>query len=275
MVKETSIVVVAPMKLPEGYEFDASFANKKISVVIPKGGVEEGDCLEIFTGVQDDNSETADSDETLNKVTAKIVPKKVNKSTKGKVGKKVDKSESVVSLVPEIKWRTGLCSCLKIIKFPLFWVSLFCPFILIGQLMQRSKLNYYGCRAENYQNTCSIISIFTFLMICAEATLVFLSFYLEDSIFWIAASAVFAYSIIILGLWSFLLRYNIRHSFTLPTTTALSKNCECFDDFFISIFCNFCSLIQMSRHTHDEKNHPYKFDSKTGLQKSAPEVYYF
>ena len=44
------------------------------------------------------------------------------------------------------------------------------------------------------------------------------------------------------------------------------------DDCCCAFWCQCCVVLQMHRHTHDEKAYGYNITSKTGLDEGAPEI---
>jgi len=245
--------------------------------------------------------------------------------------------------IPEGKWRHGLFSCVDVVlshySSSLLWVSLCCPWILVGQLMQRSKLNVWGCRSQdhpvvmtrssggsigsigsnqgrgNHKHTFYLVLLFALFLLNVVITLAFLSNVYYSSqpslslLYYNVAFSVFSYSIIMLIYYNFAIRSTIRQGFTLPTvllpdhhhttsgsshnngsnnstvhhassrsTTSSSQHPShhlgCLDDCVVSTFCAVCSLIQISRHTHDESFYQYQCCTKRGISSDAPDVYY-
>jgi len=268
----TSIAIVAPMSLPGGYEFDATINDKTIKVIVPPGGVHEGEVLQVPIN----NNATEDDRDVGGKVVASIADQekgrgktKINNDNTQKQGLLKDE----VNITPEGVWRNNFCSCFDVVDKPVFWVAFIFPWVIVGQLMQRLKLNVWGCRAENHEHTCVAIFFFGVLTLFAEGILMLLYVFFENSLYWNLASAVSFYSSISFLYWSCMLRNTLRDGFGLPTT--IVQDCCC-DDLCTSLGCLFCcSLIQISRHTHDEKDFEYQIVSKTGLPISAPEIYYF
>ena len=66
-----------------------------------------------------------------------------------------------------------------------------------------------------------------------------------------------------------LARNNFRKKYNIP-----AQHCgeSVLDDCCCAYWCGCCTLIQMHRHTHDEKSYPYEITSKTGLPENAPEI---
>jgi len=239
MESRTTVSVVAPMDLPGGYTFDATINLKTIKVVVPECGVAEGDTIRI-------NVKKNDDEEVVNiAVLAKILDEKE---------KEEDEKKNLLK-----RWRFGICSFYDIFCTPLFWASLFCPWILLGQLMQRYKLNFWGYREDVQYNTFMAVSMFGYVTILIEGPLLLVYFLVERDIYLYFALGVFTYSAMMFMYWSLVLRKTAREDY------ALSTKCGCFDDCCVTTLCNCCSLIQISRHSHNEKIFPYKIDSETGL----------
>jgi len=268
---QSTIAIIAPMSLPGGYEFDATINDKTIKVIVPPGGVDEGAVLQVPIN---NNSYEDNRDIENVKVLARIADGGKKKSKKNrKDPQKKSLLEDEMNITPEGVWRNSFFSCCEVINKPTFWVAFIFPWVIIGQLMQRLKLNVWGCRAENHQHTCVAIFLFGVSTVFVEGILMLLFFFSEDVIYSNIASAVRFYAAISFLYWTFMLRNTLRDGFGLPTTFIQNYHC---DDFCTSLCCcQGCSLIQISRHTHNENDHKYEIVSKTGLPNNAPEIYYF
>jgi len=270
-VQDQALSIVAPMDLPSGYQFDATVDGKKIEVVVPEGGVEEGDCIFIPLNAIYKN-ETSD---ITNKKSVIAIKKENSIRLENNFGKHSDHSNTKNGngngkrMMPVRKWRKELLSCFDVICSCLFWLSLIpTPSIVQGQLMQRLKLNFWGCRAENYGNTCITVFIFSLLTLSVEGIMLYLQFQTNNVIFNAIGSAFHVNAMLLTLYWSYKLRSILRFELDLPTSFVHSN--ECCDDCLVILCCNCCSLIQIARHTHDETVDKYYCCSRTGLLDTNP-----
>ena len=113
---------------------------------------------------------------------------------------------------------------------------------------------------NDYQNTCLIM---TCIFLGAWALAAILAAVAPGGIaVWYA---FYIYIIIAVTL----ARNNFRKKYNIP-----AQHCgeSVLDDCCCAYWCGCCTLIQMHRHTHDEKSYPYEVTSKTGLPENAPEI---
>jgi len=134
MSDDEPICVIAPFALPGNYTFEAIVDGNLVRVVVPPDGCAEGEVIEL------------PSTAMLSKIPTISEASRLEKRKKGKK-----------------EWDHGLFSCFNICFSSLFWMALCFPYIVLGQLMQRIKLNSCGVRDNgNYRNfTC----IFVFLLV--------------------------------------------------------------------------------------------------------------
>ncbi|GAX10397.1 hypothetical protein FisN_3Lu622 [Fistulifera solaris] len=64
-------------------------------------------------------------------------------------------------------------------------------------------------------------------------------------------------------------RFHMRQKYQIPGSTFGDGY---LDDCCCTFWCGCCTTIQQSRHSHDEKVHPYDCCSKTGLRPDAPAI---
>lgn len=242
-----NIKFVAPFDLPENYVFDATVDGRSFQVRVPIGGLQEGDIIDLNDYIKSDDSQP------LTKV-------KGDKDNNSK-----DRNSAPVGY-----WRHGLLSCCDVVHSSILWTSLFFPWILLGQLMQRLKLNFWGCKCGTYQNTCAVVSSFVVISTLIQATLIFCYVKYENDLILSIVGAIFCYEIITLLFLSIQLRMEVRRKFSIPESCC-SQSCASCDDICVSLWCQCCSLIQMGRHTHDEELYTYHSCTSTGLGPEADE----
>lgn len=164
--------------------------------------------------------------------------------------------------VPTGAWRNDIFSCFETCGNGMFWMSWCCTYIAMGQLLQRMKMNVCGKPDQNYSNTCMIWTILWAACYMAWWIIVGVTDGYGFFLYWILA--IFA----IVALTQ--VRFFIRQRWNIPADCCDGSGC--LSDCCCVYWCSCCSLIQMLRHTHDEKVHHYSFGSATGLAQDAPEV---
>jgi len=249
-----TLTIVSPATLPAGYVFEAIIDGNTLSVKVPPGGVAEGDVIQIpmaFTKAKD----------AIN--------------TKSLSSSKISSNSSHGSTSKHNKWRNSLCSCFDIIcSSCLFWVTFFFPFVTLGQLMQRMGMNILGFRRNNtYKNTCMTVVVFSILMSLIVFNMLFYYVVTKDPLLLYFAATVVCFGYVLNIYWRVRLRMEVRNKFELPGSSYCPSRCEdrgCGNDLATSLFCSLCSLIQIGRHTHDERIYKYRTNSQTGLKSDAP-----
>jgi len=90
------------------------------------------------------------------------------------------------------------------------------------------------------------------------------------------ASLLFLYKLVLVA-WSIYLlivgtitRQRMRLKYDIDGSCCAGP--DCLDDCCCIFWCNCCTVIQMDRHTHDERRYPYDCGSATGLGPNAPQV---
>lgn len=163
-------------------------------------------------------------------------------------------------ITPANKFRYSLFECCTCDAQ--FWMGWCCSAIVLGQLLQRLKLNFYGVKTgdDQYKNSCMILTI-------AYGVAILLGLILAIATgAGILVSYVFGiFMIVVLTIT----RSYMRNLYSIP-----GQMCGdgLLDDCCYSYWCTCCTILQLARHTHDEKVYMYKFDSKTGLAEGAPDI---
>mmetsp|Transcript_4544 Transcript_4544/g.6928 ORF Transcript_4544/g.6928 Transcript_4544/m.6928 type:complete len:266 (-) Transcript_4544:299-1096(-) len=238
------IRVLAPADLPPGYELSVETKESaSFTVVIPRGGVQEG---EIF----------------LAPIPQGYTMEEVIDSPRG-------------------RWKDGTFDLFRYgIFHSHFCCALFCREIAMGQVMQRMRLSWTGSRTlgDRALNTFRTVLI---LVICYIIFDVSLTTYMNASIkvdnygYYDVSdiNPVVRYLQQIGGLmftcWSiyalYKTRQNVRSEFSIP-----EEQCIGCEDIVCASFCGCCTVAQIARHTGDYDTHPGLFCSETGLPDHAP-----
>lgn len=117
MKNSTTLRVVAPATLPEGYQFDVELDGSNYTVTVPEGGVEKGQEFEIPWAVTSRSSNSNSGSEEGD-----------------------DDGGHILSG----HWRVPLCSCCNVFTQATFWMGFICTPILMAQLLTRLRLNWKG-----------------------------------------------------------------------------------------------------------------------------------
>lgn len=247
-----TIRVVAPAKLEEGYTFDVIFNDAPFTVVVPKGGVKEGQEFDVPYHSDD---ECHDNDEDcLSLEEDTTLPAQSSSEDE----EKFDENGA-----PFGRWRTKLCSCCDVVTQSTFWMGLCCTPVLIAQLLTRFRLTWRGWQGSEEEASLTFNRIvLSMIIILSISKLPLLGSLLFPSFF-----------IIVVVYVGTNLRKYVRKKYRIPSTLP-TKLGESIDDCCCMFWCGCCSAIQMARHTHDDKEYPGYGCTTTGLEISAPSILY-
>lgn len=226
------ITVVAPSDLEAGYTFTATAgAGQDFLVTVPEGGVKAGQKFEVPQPTAGDMVVSGGS------------PAAKDNKGDGPMG----------------SWRKGLCSCCDLFccgNGCLFWQAFCCQGFLMGQLLERMHLDWCGSPTSDWSSTCNTVTAIMVAYIIAEC-----------------AGVGFAVAPVVL-IWSLIAMTRLRHTMRKRYEIDPSCTSSCdgkMDDCCCAFWCGCCVSMQMARHTHDEKVHPYGCCLNKGLPESAPE----
>jgi Cys-rich protein (TIGR01571 family) len=166
--------------------------------------------------------------------------------------------------VPTGAWRYDLFSCCDTCSSGMFWMAWCCAYAALGQILQRMKLNCCGSKSSGseYKNSCML---WTVLMIVMWVITFILMPYSEN------ASIIIIYAMSILAVFAMTqARYYMRQKYSIPADCCSDSGC--LSDCCCMWWCSCCGLIQMMRHTHDERKYVYNCTSPTGLHADVPEI---
>lgn len=229
--------VVAPCALSEGYSFSAQVDGIDFEVVVPKGGVQEGQTFQV---PYPNRNSAPSSSSTSPQVIAPM-------------------SATTMAQAPTGRWRNNFCSCFDVCCDALFWMGWCLTPIVLGQLAQRMRLNICGAPGGNRstcQSVAAIVAIY-YGLLC-----------LGLGVFLWPFSLVY---FVVLGLN---VRYQYRKHYQIPTSMACFEGC-CdgqLEDLCCAFWCECCMTIQIARHSHDEKMYHYQACTETGLSETAPPI---
>jgi Cys-rich protein (TIGR01571 family) len=247
------IRVVAPATLEEDYTFDVLIEGKTYTVTVPKGGVVENEEFEIphpnYCCQDSDDYEEDDDDDDDEKDKEEGM---TMKPTQSEEEEQVDEFGA-----PLGRWRSSLCACCDVVTQATFWMGFCCTPVLVAQLLTRLGLSWKGRMDSREEVSLSFNKIvLSFIVVLVLGNIPF-----AGSFF------VLVYCIGVL-LWTGRnLRATMRKRYKIPPKLpARIDDCACM------LFCGCCSVIQMARHTHNDKDYPGSCCTTTGLDLDAPQI---
>jgi len=243
------IRVIAPSNLAPGYQFEAESEGKHYMVTVPEGGVKEGQ-----------------------EFTAKASPIPVITASKGVGGSSGPGS-----------WKDGLCSCLRYgCCHPHLCLSFWCMPIALAQVMTRMRLNFLAQRGSvsevaktftrvvvitvTYFLTNWLLGMATFAMMGdlvidennsydvteGKGLMVMILHYVREILYY----AFMIYILIAL----YRTRKAVREQHNIPT-----QSCGNYEDVCCTLFCSFCTTMQLMRQTADYDTYNANCCTETGL----------
>jgi Cys-rich protein (TIGR01571 family) len=244
--------IVAPQKMPESYLFDVLVDGQPYSVRVPEGGLEEGEEFEIPypTDLHDDDGTVpvrSSSEEETNSPTSAFTSTPPHPLFDD-LG------------APAGKWRVPLCSCCDVITQATFWMSIFCSPVLIAQLVSRLHLNWNGMKAASLDEASLSFNRIVLGFIAA--------LFLGTVIPVVGTFIALVYVVVVLVVIGRNVRLQVRRRYRIPATICT----EYTDDCLCMACCGCCSIIQIARHTHDDKEYPGYCCTNTGLELFAPDI---
>lgn len=296
--------VVAPSTLNAGYTFQVDLNGRPLTVKVPEGGVKEGQTFDAevipsdddvpatnpdFVAAADPEIAVAEAVPVGGPVGGPIVTKTVvnnpdgtqtvTEETRYPDGRITTTTTTTLAsnqtattptaqaefTVPTGKWRYDLFSCCDTCSSGMFWMTWCLHYIAVGQLLQRLKLDCLGSPSsgDGYKRSCMIWTV----LACVTWAVGLLFSGISEGY-----SIVFLYSIT--GFLSIVAltqaRYYMRQKYSIPADCCADNGC--LSDCCCMYWCTCCGVIQMMRHTHDEKKYVYNCTSQTGLNPDVPEI---
>lgn len=266
------IRVVAPATLEEDFTFDVLLDGKPFMVVVPKGGVQEGEEFEVPYPMDNDaEAQLSDTKGDHGEKTELGLPPTMTGSSDDDERSTDNYNRSGV---PYGKFRTSLCSCCDVVMQATFWMALCCFPVLLAQVLTRLRLKWDGTvipvgRSEDEHNKreheeemsmtfVKIILTFVGVLLLAHlpviGSLVLFLFYFSMMV-WIGGN----------------LRRIVRHRYKIPTACSMFEK-NAVEDRCVMCFCGCCAIVQLARHTHNDKEYPGYCMTMTGLELGAPQI---
>jgi Cys-rich protein (TIGR01571 family) len=231
--------VVAPATLAGGFSFEATVDGIDFMVVVPEGGVIQGQAFQVPYPVP-----------AVPPMAVALTPLEIWTPT---------------SNVPTGRWRNSLWSCCQVVRTGMFWQGFFCPLLLLGQVLTRNKLNVFGMPSAAYRVTFErIVMIGVGYCLGSIALAAFVTIFPPVSA---PETSLVAFGfLVIVSAIAANTRIEMRRRYQIPVECCHGCNGRC-DDLCCGIWCSCCIIIQMARHTHSEVDYPYVCCTSTGLTK--------
>eukprot|EP00978_Attheya_sp_CCMP212_P006016 scaffold13544_cov50-Attheya_sp.AAC.5 len=237
------VEVMSPAALPEGYTFDIIVNHKPFTITVPTGGVEEGQIFSLSLPSNNDSSSAA----SMN--------------------------------IPRGAWRDGVCSCCRHgCCHASLCIALFCPLLLLGQVMTRLRLDWLGnpmSRRRTTSKTFQTYFVWTVVYLTVEyffqrvlihrlldndnkndaMATIFYAFEQTLRLIWVLFSIVMVTKV----------RGHVRAAYHIP-----EHGCRGCEDCCCAVWCTCCTVAQLSRHTADYDTYNSQCCTATGLPDRAP-----
>jgi Cys-rich protein (TIGR01571 family) len=240
------IRVVAPAKLEEGFVFDVMVDDVPFNVIVPRGGVKEGQEFDVPFTCNLDESERSSTEQ---EVTLAI-------QSSSEECQEFDEQGT-----PLGRWRTSLCACCDVVTQATFWMGFCCTPILVAQLLTRLRLTWRGHEGPPEEISLSFNRIVVSMII----TMAFANILMLGAVF----SVVFFLCVVVVVGTN--VRRHVRKKYKIPKSLP-TKWGDSVDDCCCMLWCGCCSSIQIARHTHDDLVYPGAGCTTTGLDILAPQL---
>ncbi len=174
-------------------------------------------------------------------------------------------------------WKDPLCACCRAGPCPPFHphvvCAVFCPQILMGQVMTRLQLTWLGEPGPliSTSNTFRIVVTIVCCYFIYSTMLEIYSMPYDVNTVPAFVPVLKALGSISFSVWSFYAlcktRENTRARYSIP-----EERCHGCEDCCCALFCTCCTVAQMARHTGDYENYSATCCTSTGLEEGAPSV---
>jgi len=288
--RSDQVLVVAPATLEAGSTFEAEVDGITFIVTVPDDGVHKGwefqvpypDKVAMFDDVPIVEATPALASSLSLPDTGKmedITTVNENSNTSSNYHTKYEqqpKNKVVAFSVPTGQWRRDFCSCFNDFSWCVCLMGWCCSPIMMGQVIQRLKLNWFGCPVTNSKNgqkgneqpSKPICIIFTILTLLLFVIGVIVQHTLSPTLVYVGCIITVIIGVYFIIAFTYA-RKSMRERYNLPHTCC---DVPGLDDCCSTYWCGCCSAIQMHRHTHDETKYTYNVVSQTGLDDNAPQI---
>jgi len=221
--------VVAPADLPAGYHFEAEIEGQRFLATVPPGGVQQGETFTCY----------------------------------------MRELDSVAIDIPVGYWKDGLCNFFKYgCCHPVVWHGLFCPLIGLGQIQQRTSLDFLGRPRFGDEGISNRVMMLVVVVFWAATNVgIFaacnLKWFNGMELSMADASAIVLINVAMFGFVVFVTqstRSSLREKFMIR-----EERCFDLEDLCCATMCLSCTVCQMARHTANYDDYEAVCCSKTGL----------
>ena len=221
--------VVAPADLPAGYHFEAEIEGQRFLATVPPGGVQQGETFTCY----------------------------------------MRELDSVAIDIPVGYWKDGLCNFFKYgCCHPVVWHGLFCPLIGLGQIQQRTSLDFLGRPRFGDEGISNRVMMLVVVVFWAATNVgIFaacnLKWFNGMELSMADASAILLINVAMFGFVVFVTqstRSSLREKFMIR-----EERCFDLEDLCCATMCLSCTVCQMARHTANYDDYEAVCCSKTGL----------
>jgi Cys-rich protein (TIGR01571 family) len=254
------IRVVAPADLDASFRFDVELDGRPFTVTVPAGGVKEGEEFDIPYPGQEPEDDDDDDDESYYEKEEDEDSRDRDDATMPVQSGSEEEPETDELGAPYGHWRYSLCACCDVVTQATFWMAFCCTPIAIAQLLTRMQLNWRGFVDSESELSLSFNKIIiTFIAVLVVGNIPVVGFFI-----------ICLYGFAVMVVIGRRIRKNMRERYRIPPS--LGSRFESVDDCCCMTLCGWCSLIQMARHTHNDKEWPGSCCTVTGLDIEAPKI---
>ena len=263
-MSRATVRVVAPATLEEGFTFDVLMHGEPYTVTVPPGGVKEGQEFEIPYDHHDDDDDESSEDDNKSCVAAETLPvQSGSQDDDDDEGNSPQRRQEDTAPMMG-RWRYPLLACCDVLTQATFWMACFCTPVLLAQLLARLRLSWKGLPSDSPQE---VSLSFNRIVLTYVAVLVAGLFFPV-----LGFLLVILYVSILLVWIGSNVRRHVRQRYRIASTRLAVGGHDCLEDGLCMCLCGCCSLIQMARQTHNDKEYPGMCCTTTGLEFDAPQV---
>ena len=199
------------------------------------------------------------------KTSSKTNKKKLKKNTKSSSTLSLPKSDSIGA--PYGIWRYPLLACCDVLTQATFWMACCCTPVFVAQLLTRLGLDWNGNTPESSEHAAQTFN----RIVLSYVAVLMIGLWIPV----LGQTLWFVYMICLLVGVGRKLRQSVRERYRIKAWTE-QKQCPAvcipLEDGLCQCLCGPCSLIQMGRHTHNDKEYPGMCCTTTGLEFDAPGI---
>jgi len=279
-----TISVEAPSNLSEGYVFDVVHNGHVVSVVVPPGGVKAGQTFQVpdnTTTTKNNNENVFVVPEADVVVATEVTPIMTLDDDGRNYGRTTEQwtttagpsstlGETMYGTDPAPFgiWKDGLCDCCSLgCCHPSLCCAMWCPQLLLGQVLTRMHMTWCGVRTRSpseYKSTFPTLALLTMIYF-------FVRFWFpnhhgrQHPLMRLVNIVYFVYMLIVMSK----LRTAVRQRYKIPE----HQQCGGCEDFCCVLFCSCCTISQLARQTAMYSQRRAVPCSSTGLPENATHTF--